>query len=241
MLSFLRRQKQSAELMPITTDIHSHLLADIDDGVHSHEEALEIIREFQRLGYHKLITTPHIIQDYYRNTPEGIKQRLADLKKFLTGQGVHFEIEAAAEYYLDEELPLKVERREELLTFGDRLLLFETNMLTEPYHLKEFIFRITSEGYKPVLAHPERYAYMNLEKAEDLRDRGILFQLNILSLIGYYGPPVQQMAQRLVDRGWVELLGSDCHNIEHVRLIEAARKKRYFQKALALPLLNNSL
>ena len=148
---------------------------------------------------------------------------------------------ASAEYYLDEELFRKVEANEPLLTFGERCLLFETNMITEPYQLKDFIFKITSLGYKPVLAHPERYAYMTREKAEDLRDRGILFQLNMLSIIGYYSKSIQRTAQWLIDMGWVDLLGSDCHVLEHARLIEHVQKSKYFQKALALPLLNNTL
>ncbi len=241
MLSFLRPRRPVKIASPLTTDIHSHLLTGLDDGVKSLEDALVIIRTFQELGYKKLITTPHIIQDYYRNTPALITQGLVDLNAYLDKQSIKFEIQAAAEYYLDEELIRKVESREALLTFGDHYILFETNMITEPYPLNDFIFKITSAGYRPVLAHPERYAYMNLEKAEDLRDRGVLFQMNILSIIGYYSKPIQKMANKLIDQGWVDLLGSDCHHLEHVQLIEYARKNRSFQKALDLPLLNNTL
>lgn len=240
MLSFLR-PRPSTLVAPLTTDIHSHLLAGLDDGVRSCEEALAIIRTFQELGYQKAITTPHVMQDFYRNTPALIHQGLEALRAFLKEQNVVFDIQACAEYYLDEAFFTKVESHEELLTFGDRYLLFETNMLTEPYQLKDFIFKVTSAGYQPVLAHPERYAYMNLEKAEDLKDRGVLFQLNILSIIGYYSKPIQKMAYKLIDKGWVDLLGSDCHVLEHARLIELAQKNKYFQKALALPLLNNTL
>jgi protein-tyrosine phosphatase len=240
-LSILRPRRPIQIASPLTTDIHSHLLAGLDDGVRSLDEALAIIRIFKELGYKKLITTPHILQDYYRNTPALIRQGLAELNDYLAKQKMKFEIQAAAEYYLDEELIKKLEDHEELLTFGDHYLLFETNMLTEPYHLKDFIFKITMAGYKPVLAHPERYAYMNLEKAEDLRDRGVLFQMNILSIIGFYSKPIQKMASKLVQQGWIDLVGSDCHHLEHARLIEYARKNRTFQKALDLPLLNNTL
>lgn len=240
MLSFLR-PRLSKIASPLTTDIHSHLLAGLDDGVKSLEEALVIIRTFQEFGYKKLITTPHVHQDYYRNTPVLIQQGLAELNSYLAQQNMKFEIQAAAEYYLDEELIRTVEDGEKLLTFGDHYLLFETNMITEPYHLKDFIFKITTAGYKPVLAHPERYAYLNLEKAEDLRDRGVLFQMNMLSIIGYYSKPVKKMARKLIDQGWIDLLGSDCHHLEQARLIEYVTKNRTFQKALDLPLLNNTL
>jgi tyrosine-protein phosphatase YwqE len=226
---------------PLTTDIHSHLLAAVDDGVKSTEQALAIIRVFQQAGYKKMITTPHVMQDYYRNDPSIILERLDELRKYLLEQGVAFEVQAAAEYYLDEALTKKIEDREPLLVFGDRYLLFETNMINEPYSLRDFIFKITTAGYKPVLAHPERYAYMTLEKAEDLRHRGVLFQMNILSIIGYYSKPIQRLAHQLIDRGWIELLGSDCHTIEHAQLLQQAQKNKYFQRALALPLLNHTL
>ena len=240
MLSFLRLRPLKIA-PPLTTDIHSHLLAGLDDGVRSCEEALAIVRTFQELGYRKLITTPHVIHDFYRNTPILIRQGLEELKVFLAERNIIFEIQAAAEYYLDEALSAKIEGREELLTFGDRYLLFETNMMTEPYQLKDFIFKLTTAGYKPVLAHPERYAFMNLEKAEDLRYRGVLFQVNMLSIIGYYSKPIQRTAYQLIDKGWIDFLGSDCHSLEHARLIAYAQKNKYFQKALALPLLNHTL
>lgn len=240
MFSFLRPRSANVS-PPLTTDIHSHLLAAIDDGVRTTEDAMGIVRVFQEAGYKKMITTPHVMQDYYRNDPAIILERLDDLKKYLLQQGVSFEIQAAAEYYLDEVLSKKIEDREPLLVFGDQYLLFETNMINEPYPLKDFIFKLTTAGYKPVMAHPERYAYMTLKKAEDLRNRGVLFQINILSLIGFYSKPIQQLSHQLVDRGWVELLGSDCHNIEQARLLQQAQRNKYFQKALALPLLNHIL
>ncbi len=240
MLSFLRNSPATA-LSPLTTDIHSHLLAGIDDGVKSLEEALEIILVFQELGYQKLITTPHVIHDFYRNNPAIIRKGLDELKDYLGKQNVGVEIQAAAEYYLDEELIKKIESKEPLLTFGNQYLLFETNMLSEPYQLKDFIFKLTTIGYKPVLAHPERYAYMTLETAEDLQNRGVLLQINILSIIGFYSKPIQRMAQKLIDQGMVDLLGSDCHHVEHARLLAYAQKNKYFQKALALPLLNHTL
>jgi tyrosine-protein phosphatase YwqE len=109
--------------------------------------------------------------------------------------------------------------------------------------MKEFIFLATTRGYKPVLAHPERYLYLqnNIDKAQDLLDRGVLFQINISSITGFYSKVVQTTAQKLIDRGWVHLLGSDCHRLEHARIVAEAQQLKYFQKALALPLLNNTL
>ncbi len=243
MLSFFKPTPKK-DLPPITKDIHSHLLPGIDDGVKTFDEAWQIIQRFEAQGYMKLITTPHIMNDFYRNTPISIQTKKDQLIDFLNEKKSSVQVEAAAEYYLDESLLQSVNSNEDLMTFGQqRYLLFETNFLTEPYQLKDFIFKITTQRYKPVLAHPERYEYLNnqFDKLEDLRNRGVLFQLNILSLIGFYSLPIQKMAERLIDKGWVDFIGSDCHNDYYSILVEKAQRTKYFKKALALPLLNNSL
>ncbi len=227
---------------PLTVDIHSHLLPAIDDGVKTFEESAEIILRFQKMGYKKIITTPHVMSDAYRNTITGIQESLTALTNYLQSKEIHIDIEAAAEYYLDEYFYKVIETQQPVLTFGKRYLLFETNFLTEPLNLKEFIFLATTKGYRPVLAHPERYLYLqnDLEKIQDLLDRGVLFQINISSITGYYSKPAQQTAYKLIDRGWVHILGSDCHHLQHIQLVEDAQNNKYFQKALSLPLLNNT-
>lgn len=223
--------------------MHSHLLPALDDGVSTFEDAAEIVLAFQRMGYKRIITTPHVMSDAYRNTPKIIQAKLQELREYLHQKGIHMPIDAAAEYYLDESLYRMLENNEPLLTFGQNYLLFETNFITEPFNLKEFIFLATTKGYKLVLAHPERYLYLqnNLEKVQDLLDRGVLMQMNISSLTGYYSKPVQQMAFKLVDRGMIHWLASDCHHLQQTSLMEHARGLRHFRKALTLPLLNNSL
>jgi tyrosine-protein phosphatase YwqE len=240
---WVRKKEPTKNLNQLRTDIHSHLLPRLDDGVQSYEESEDVILHFQQLGYRKLITSPHVMSDTYKNTPEKILARLAKLRTYLQSQEIDVQIDAAAEYYLDEQVFKMIENNQKMLTFGKNFLLFETNFLNEPFNMKEFIFLATTKGYKPVLAHPERYAYLqnNIDKAEDLLDRGVLFQINISSITGFYSKIVQTTANKLIDRGWVHLLGSDCHHLQHVRLVEEAQQLKYFQKALSLPLLNNSL
>lgn len=223
--------------------MHSHLLPGLDDGVSTFEEAEQIIRALMQMGYRRIITTPHVMSDAYRNTPAGIHRKLEELRQYLATKNIDIDISAAAEYYLDETLFRMVETNQTLLTFGEKYLLFETNFITEPFNLKEFIFIATTKGYKLVLAHPERYLYLqnNLSKVQDLLDRGVLMQMNISSLTGYYSKPVQQMAFKLIDNSMVHWLGSDCHHLQQTELIQQARGLRYFRKALTLPLLNNSL
>jgi len=240
---WVRKKEPETIVNPLQVDIHSHLLPRLDDGVQSYEESEDVILHFQNLGYRKLITSPHVMSDTYKNNPEKILSRLAKLRLYLKNQEIDMEIDAAAEYYLDEQVFKMVEDNQQMLTFGKNFLLFETNFLNEPFNMKEFIFLATTKGYKPVLAHPERYLYLqnNLDKAQDLLDRGVLFQINISSITGFYSKVVQTTAHKLIDKGWVHLLGSDCHHLQHVRLVEEAQHLKYFQKALSLPLLNNSL
>ncbi|NJM25634.1 MAG: capsular biosynthesis protein [Bacteroidia bacterium] len=236
-------KKEKATPAPLTTDVHSHLLPGLDDGVKTLEESLALISTFRSLGYRKLITTPHVMSDAYRNTSDDILGALHTVRSAVAEKSIHIDLQAAAEYYLEEDFFRRVESGEKVLTFGNNLLLFETNFMTEPLNLKEFIFIAHTKGYKLVLAHPERYVYMHndLAKMEDLLNRGVQFQLNISSLTGYYSKGAQFTAQKMIDRGWVHLLGSDCHHEQHLQLVKSAQGMKYFQKALSLPLLNHSI
>ena len=142
----------------LTTDIHSHLLPGIDDGVETYDEALEVVEGFIDLGFERLITTPHIMQDYYRNEPDHIRELAAILQSKIYDRGWDISIDAAAEYYLDEGLMTKLEDGDEILTFGGKYLLFETSFINKPIYLEQFIFNALSQGMVPVMAHPERYA-----------------------------------------------------------------------------------
>lgn len=241
MFGWFKTKKQFEQ--PLKVDLHSHLLPGLDDGVKTFEDAEAVIRGFMKQGYRKIITTPHVMTDAYRNTPEIILGKLQELKQFLASRDLAIDIHAAAEYYLDENLVHLVKADQPLLTLGNKYVLFETNFLTEPLNLKEFIFDATSKGYKLILAHPERYMYLqdNVDKAEDLIDRGVLFQVNISSLSGYYSKPAQKAAQRLIDRGWIHWLASDCHQPSQLPVLHDAMRTKYFAKAITLPLLNNSL
>lgn len=236
-------KKKAALKGILSTDVHSHLLPGLDDGVKSLEESMAVIAVFQKLGYKKLITTPHVMHDHYKNTTQSIHASLATVRQHLQDHNIAVVLEAAAEYYLDEYLMRQLETDEKLLTFGEGFLLFETNFISEPLNLNEFIFAATTRGYKPVLAHPERYLYLhdNPDRMEDLVNRGVLFQINLGSLAGLYSRKVQNQAGKLIDKGFVHLLGSDCHHLAHAELIDKARRSRSFEKALTLGLLNNNL
>ncbi len=241
MFSFLKKNKEKRVLPRI--DLHSHLLPGIDDGVKTLEESIDIIRGFSDMGYEKLITTPHIMSDFYPNTPEIINTKLKEVKEAVAEAEIPIEIEAAAEYYFDEYFTDLVASKSELLTFGDNYLLFETGFISEPLNLRPVLFDLITLGYRPVLAHPERYAYYHrkLEDLEDLVSRGVLLQLNVNSITGYYSKEVKKFTKKLIDRQLIHFIGSDCHNNQHFETMKNAYDHKLYKKIASLELLNNTL
>jgi protein-tyrosine phosphatase len=240
--SWFKSKKEPSWFPPLTTDVHSHLLPGIDDGVKTIDESLSVIQRLRDAGFSRIITSPHI-HELYRNTEEVILEKLAEVKSALEKKDPAISISTIAEYNLDEWLMNRIEQAKPLLTFADKYLLFETNFFSEPLTLNEFIFKVASKGYKPVMAHPERYMYLinNKSRVEDLISRGVLFQLNTVSLAGAYGPNVERLAKFLIDNKYVHLIGSDCHNLLQAELLHKAMKTKYYHKVLSLPLLNYSI
>jgi tyrosine-protein phosphatase YwqE len=229
------------DLSVLGADIHSHFIPGIDDGSQSLAQSMELLEAMHALGYRKVITTPHSMADGYRNPTEVILGGLEKLRAEVARVGLDIRVEAAAEYYLDHELERKVAAGD-VLTFGNKLLLFELPFISEPNMLLQVIFQMQTQGYRPVLAHPERYAfwYTDFSKYERLKERGVLFQLNLVALSGAYGPQARQIAERLIDAGAYELLGSDCHNMNHVEAIRNTLTRPYLHKLIASGKLLNS-
>ena len=233
----------SKDIPSITTDIHSHLIPGIDDGAQTMEQSIEMIEAFIDLGYTKLITTPHIMSHRFPNTRAILEEGLVLLQKELQERNMQMEIEIASEYYLDETVMELVEQRD-IMTFGKNYMLFEMSYVQPLHHLEEMVFEIKVAGYTPVLAHPERYVYMHddFSKYERLKEKGLLFQLNVPSLGGYYSKPVQKAAKRLVDEGMVDFIGSDAHKMAHLSALKAVRtKKTYANIFTNNTILNNTL
>lgn len=199
----------------ISVDIHSHLLPGLDDGVGDYEEALEIARSFARLGFRKLVTTPHIYTDHYPNTPADILGKLDELREHIAHEGIDIVVEAAAEYYIDHHFLDTLDRNDTILSFGkERYVLMETGFHTKPIIFDEVVFKLKAQNYVPVLAHPERYFYLeeNLSWLRQIRERGVCLQVSIPSLGGLYGKTCRKIAKRLLKVGLVDFLGSDIHH-----------------------------
>jgi len=229
-------------------DMHSHLLPGLDDGAETLAHSLDLLRELRTLGFRKLVMTPHVMGDFYKNTPAGIRAALAALQLAAVEAGLgDVELACAAEYYLDEWLGHKLATGIELLSFGgeNRFLLLETSYLNEPFNLQATIFELKAAGYRPVLAHPERYVYLygRFAELEKMRQEyGVLLQLNLNSLAGYYSPAARKVAEKLVDGGLVDFVGTDTHHLRHTTMLASKTQHLpYFRKLLALPLLNSTL
>jgi tyrosine-protein phosphatase YwqE len=237
-------QHQALDLSWLRADMHSHLIPGIDDGAQSMEESLVLIDRLASYGLKKLIITPHIMSEFFKNTPETILPGLKKLQAAVAEAGISIELQAAAEYYLDEIFFEKVEKNEPLLSFGtNKLVLVETGFMSKPHILLETFFRMEMSGYQPVFAHPERYLYLHQESStlESLVDRNIPFQLNLLSLTGYYSKGVKKFAEKIVDRGLVKLVGTDCHNEKYLDALEKLPQEKYYEKLQALDLWNRQL
>lgn len=214
---------------PITVDIHSHLLPGIDDGVKSIEESLSLIKKFKMLGYSKLITTPHIMSDNYPNTRTIINRQLSLVQEAIEEAKIDIAIEAGAEHYIDVGFLELLENRE-VVPFGYNYLLFETSYTTRPIILEQAIFEMLSQGYTPVLAHPERYLYLHddIEHYKTLKALGVLFQVNIKSL-HTKSSKVYKMAHLLIKSGLVDFVGSDVHRMRDLDNLEKIIKHNEYR------------
>lgn len=226
----------------IRCDIHSHLVPGIDDGSQTMEDTIRLIKVQYDLGIRKFITTPHIMSDFYKNTPEIILPGVEEIRNVLAQENLDVEIYGAAEYYFDEVFVRRIET-EKLMTFGDNYLLFEISFINCPDNLKDTIFKMQLQGYKPILAHPERYPffYNHFEEYRNIRDSGVLLQININSLGGYYGGDAKSIAEKLIDNKMVDLIGSDMHHMRHAECFQRVPKEKYFRKLLEFDLLNRRI
>lgn len=240
---FKKKEKliEPADLSVLQTDFHSHIIPGIDDGAQTIEDSIDLIKGLMELGFKKIITTPHCMVDYYRNTPEIINEGLAKVQAEIKKQNLNVILEAAAEYYVDDDFERKINAGE-ILTFGNNYVLFELPFLSEPPNLAQVVFSLQSMGYRPILAHPERYGfyYNDFEKYQDFFDRGVYLQVNLMSLMGHYSPETKKVAEKLIERGLVSFIGSDLHNVRQLELLKLATKFPHLHQLLDSGKLKNA-
>ena len=220
-------------------DCHCHLLPGVDDGVQEADETMQILEEWESLGVKEVWLTPHIMEDY-PNEPEELRRVFnvnlnANDNENENGKGKQFSIKLhlAAEHMMDGLFLRRLEKNE-VMPYNDNLndnlndngygnheskkLLVETSYYTPPMNMADVIERVKARGYHPVLAHPERYQYMDRRDYRHWKERGVLLQLNVPSLVGAYGPEVQRKAEWLLKEGMYDHCGTDTHSIDQMRM-----------------------
>lgn len=223
-------------------DMHNHILPGIDDGAANVDESIDLLRAFNELGIHRFIATPHIMSNLYPNDARTIQAAHKELENALFEQNLKdIHIAAAAEHMIDDTFIGNVSEKK-VLPIKESYLLVEMSYLQRPLNFKEAIIKVASSGYFPILAHPERYIFLHRRQSRYTRykERGILMQLNILSLGEYYGKDVQKVAHKLVDEGLIDFMGSDIHNMVQ---LESLKDLRISEKVLQklLPVISHTI
>lgn len=212
-------------------DIHNHILPAIDDGAKTVEDSLALIKGFKELGVTEFICTPHVMENYYPNTPETINNALAVLKNGLKTNNLNaIKVEAAAEHMIDAGFESKLEQNL-IMPLAENYILIEMSFLQPSLNLFDMVEKIADRNLYPILAHPERYTFLHgkSKSLEDYKNKGMLLQLNLLSLSGYYGKAVQKSAMTLLEMGLLDFIASDVHNI---RQLEALKKMQLKVKTI---------
>lgn len=200
--------------------MHSHILPGIDDGAPDTDTSITLIKGMMNAGIRNFMGTPHIMADIHRNNRETITNAYNKLQQALTANDVDVTVKFAAEYMIDEGFQDHLQAGN-LLTVFDNKILIETPFYHEPIDIANILFQIDTAGYKAILAHPERYHFIDdkLKVLDKYLDRDIALQLNILSLSGYYGSKEKEVATRLLDAGMYRFVGSDLHHSRHLNRI----------------------
>ena len=221
MLGLFNRRRSLLEsgLLKGAVDQHSHILYGLDDGVKTQEDSLAILRFLEEQGVSEVWFTPHVMEDV-PNTTEGIRARFEELESVYRG-GLRFHL--AAEYMIDTLFEERLAARD-LLTHGNDTVLVETSAVAPPINLWEVLETMRKAGYRPLIAHPERYRYMDKADYKRLHDMGCVLQMNLPSIVGFYGESARERALDLLDKGWYAMVGSDCHRYRAIQAQYAARE-----------------
>ncbi|MDE1191417.1 MAG: histidinol phosphatase [Arachidicoccus sp.] len=243
MFNFLKKKADKISNWDfIQTDIHSHIIPGIDDGAETIEDSIKLIKEMYHHGYKKMIATPHISEDIYPNSKETIFAKRDQLREKLAKLGINIKIDAAAEYMIDGNF-VNLAKEEQLLPLFDNYVLVEMSYLVESPYLDIAIFALQTHGYKPILAHPERYSFYhnNLDKYNELKNKGCLFQLNTIAFSGYYGKSVKKTAEYLLGKNMYEFCGSDIHHLKHVNALHSVLSSKHTKQLEEYHFRNNEI
>lgn len=244
MFNFFSRKSEPQPLF-FKTDIHCHVLPGIDDGSPDVATSVRLIENMQRWGIERIIASPHVTFGTFENTQESTDAAMATLQAELDRAGNTVALSHSAENRIDDLFVSNFESGK-LMTLPGKRVLVENSFMLEPWNLEQILFDLQVKGYQPILVHPERYSYYYGKKSryEVLHNTGAAFQVNVLSLAGHYGKMEKQIAEYLIDKGFVDYLGTDLHRMAHVESIDRYLASKDYLKhrdALQGRIMNDSI
>lgn len=238
--------KKDPVKFPFSTDIHCHILPGVDDGSPDVETSVGLVERMQNWGINRIIATPHVTECSFENTPDILDPALDELTSELARRGNGIEITRASENRIDDFFRQLLDKGLIKLMPNDYILV-ENSFIQEPWHLDQFLYDLRIKGMKPILAHPERYFYYHndgMARYMDLHRAGTYFQINVLSLAGAYGKTERKVAEKMIEKGLVDFLGTDLHNMRHADIIDkyltTSAASKHFE-ALAPRLMNDKV
>ncbi len=238
MFDFFKKSISGEDLLKGFTDVHCHILPGVDDGVQHMERTLQILDYYERNGVQRVFFTPHVMEEFYKNTREYLIERFKEVKAHYKG---NLQLSLGAEYMMDINFYKLFDQKEDFLCASPNLLLIETSTTQAPMDLREIIYQLQRRGYTLMLAHPERYTYMEEEDYKKMQELGVKLQMNLLSIAGSYGETAQKKSQMLCKKGMYTYVGTDLHSLSyHHHVME---KKKYTSneiKEIARLMQNNS-
>lgn len=226
----------SLQKLPAITDIHCHVVPGVDDGSPTAEKSVTLLSHMHDWGIERVFASPHSTQDKFENTPESLAEPFATLKSAVADAGLNIEMKLHMEYRIDNFFINQFER-DNLICLPGNYLLIENAFSNEPWGMEHLLYNIRNKGYTPIIAHPERYQYysqIHCNRYDELHEFGIYFQINLLSLAGYYGKLERETALLLLQKGYVQFIGTDIHRMAHVASIEHYLKSRQYKRDLRL-------
>lgn len=209
-------------------DLHSHIIPKIDDGSQSIETSILMLQEAKKAGFTDIFLTPHYIENYYDLDIQTRKEKFEELQKIAKEKNIDINLYLGSEIFINPEIDVLYSKKAILTLNNSRYMLIEIPMNDTILYLDDVIENLTCIGIVPILAHPERYQYVqnDITVCERLIDKGVLFQMNFGSIIGVYGKDVKKTAIKLLKNNYIHFLGSDVHRKESIYTkIESAKKK----------------
>jgi tyrosine-protein phosphatase YwqE len=231
---FKKKHEPRPIFAALGTDMHCHLVPQVDDGSKCIEESIECLQTLQAVGYNKVIITPHFQHPRFPNDEDDIVRRYEEVKKRAIEAGITLEFGGiGGEYRIDSGFAKRLENPRFLLV-GGKYVLVEFSLHQQMMGCDEMIFDMQMKGYEVILAHPERYPYLSVgsSRMEQLKNQGVFFQVNALSLGGFYGDEAKRRAFTMLEEGIVEFMGTDTHNALYAQALTDLSRNRKVEKVL---------